>query len=330
MSMDPHIRLAGKQDMEAVLDLLNGVFSRQQRSSYRRDEKYWHWKYLENPFGSSWLSVAEVGNSIVAVDNLWPWELSYGGQVYKAVQACDSAVHPDYRGQGIFRSLRKWGLENARAQNIDLVFNYPNTQSLSLNLSLGWHYLGKIGWWVKILKPAELITGQGSAQQSKSFTMDEAYSLDIRLIQELVSDSPAEKNLLRINRKPGFHSWRYEKHPSRSYGMVHVENRGRSTIAIFTINQKGKTREMLVVDLLGSPENSPEVIRKAVEAGRKMGVGFVALMRNPEFAGRSLWRAGFVPRKLKNMVVLALNKELQETVKHASNWSLMAGMHDSI
>ncbi|MCK5691801.1 MAG: GNAT family N-acetyltransferase [Bacteroidales bacterium] len=330
MTENPRIRAAESQDMEGVLGLLNGVFSSQQRSTYRRDQKFWNWKYLENPFGRALLSVAEVNNSIVGVDNLWPWELQSGNSLIRAVQACDSAVHPDYRGKGLFTAMRSHGLERAKQEDIDLVFNYPNTHSLSVNLALGWQHLGKVKWWVKLLQPSDVIAGRLSPEHARPVIIDDKYRIDPPLIQELESGSRAESSLIRINRKAGFHAWRYEKHPSRSYGMVRVEHGSNSALAIFTISQKGRTREMVVVDLLGSPGLTLEVIRKALESARQMGVGYVALMDNPEFETGKLWRAGFLSRKLKNMVVLALNKELGENVNHFSNWSLVAGMHDSI
>jgi len=324
------IRRAGNQDMEGVLYLLNLVFSAQQRSTYRRDENFWNWKYLENPFGESLLTVAEADGRIVGFDNLWPWELRYGDSLIRALQPCDSAVHPDYRGRGLFTSMRSHGLEGAEARDFDLIFNYPNAQSLSVNLALGWHHLGKIAWRVKILKPVNVLAGRFSGEHTRPVKMDDAYRLDASLISQLISSDPSGRAPIGINRKEGFHAWRYESHPSRSYGMVQVGPEGSSSLAIFTVNQKGSAREMVIVDLLGSPANTPEVIRAALQAARKMGVGFVALMDNPEFGTGHLWKAGFVPRQLKNMVVLALNKELEETVKHFSNWSLMAAMHDSI
>lgn len=324
------IRAAESSDMKGILELSNAVFSAQQRSTFRRNELYWNWKYQENPFGTSLLSLAEVDNKIVGVDNLWPWEFRKGDSIIRAVQACDSAVHPEHRGKGIFTSMRKHGIERAKNQDVDLIFNFPNANSLPVNLSLGWQPLGKIAWWVKIMKPADVISGRYSSGQAESLIIDEAYRIDPPLIHQVLSTSERKNTLFRIHRKPGFHAWRYENHPSRSYGMVHSGDGNYRTVAIFTINQKGKSREMVIVDLLGSPVNAQAVIKMALEAARNMGVGFVALMNNPEFAGKSLWKAGFMPRRLKNMVVLPLNPDLEGRVNHFSNWSLMAGMHDSI
>jgi hypothetical protein len=316
--------------MEGVLGLLNGVFSAQQRSSSGRDEGYWNWKFRDNPFGASILTVADLDGSIVGVDNLWPWELSLEGSVISAAQPCDSAVHEGQRGKGIFRSMRLYGLERAREGDTGLIFNYPNANSLPLNLSLGWHYLGKIAWWVKILKPLALVAGGSSEGQAEPVLMDGEYALDSTLIDRVDQGWGSGGDLLRINRKPGFHAWRYGQHPYRSYGMVHCQRGGQSTIAIFTINQKGTRREMVIVDLVGSAGNTVPAVKMALQAGRQMGAVYCALMHNPGFATQELWKLGFIRRRFKNMAVLPLDADLQGKANRFANWSLMAGMHDSI
>jgi len=330
MANQPYIRAAEEGDREGVLRLLNEVFGAQQRSSYRRDERFWDWKYRESPFGKSLLTVAEVENKIVGVDNLWPWEFEYGESLIRAVQPCDSAVHPAFRGKGIFTSMRTFGLERARMQEYELVFNYPNQGSLSVNLSLGWHYLGRIAWRVRILKPAALFSAGRSTGQADPLQLDDTFRIDPARIQQAVNNTPPEPGLIRIHHAPGFYTWRYEKHPSRTYGMVGIEHGDRSTVAIFTVNQKGSFREMVIVELLGDRSGILPVIRKVMETGRRLGVAYMALMDTPEYATRKLWRVGFLPRKLKQMVVNPLDPGLEGVVKHFSNWSLMAAMHDSI
>lgn len=87
---------------------------------------------------------------------------------------------------------------------------------------------------------------------------------------------------------------------------------------------------MVVVDMLGSVENTLPLFRRIMDAGRQMNVGFIAVMDNMFFNTPALWRLGFVKRCYKNMVVLPLDLTLESHVKGYGNWSLMAGMHDSI
>jgi GNAT superfamily N-acetyltransferase len=330
MGSDAVIRTAGSNDKEGVLELLNNVFSPQQRGTFSRDERYWKWKFRESPFGESMVTVAELDHRIVGVDHLWPWELSLDGSVIRAAQPCDSAVHPGYRGQGIFTSMRVFGMERAAEQDIRILFNFPNANSLPVNRSLGWHYLGKIAWWVRIIRPVKVISGRLTGGQAEPMVPGGQYALDPEMIDRVNSRYATGEGLIRIHRKPGFHAWRYGNHPYRSYGMVHYRGTGGETIAIFTVNRKGNYSEMVIVDLVGSERNTQQVVQMALEAGRRMGAGYLALMNNAAFNTRGLWKSGFIPRRLKNMVTLPLDARLEGRADRFAKWSLMAGMHDSI
>lgn len=328
--MNKIIRLADDKDKDEILSLLNNVFSEKQRTSILREEQYWNWKFKEGPWGKSILTIAEIDKKIVGVDNLWPWELKLRNQTIKALQPCDSVVDKDFRGQGIFKLMRLHGLKKAQEQNFNLLFNYPNKNSLPLNISLGYHFQGKIPWRVKIFKPVNIIQGMFSDNKTESVTIDNLYQLDIDLINEVAQKDDSFDQYIKINRVPGFHEWRYLNHPHRSYGMVMYGKGYKRTIVIFTINKKGESSEMVVVDIIGSNEYIIPVIKKVTEAGKKMNVSFIAMMDNPKYKTSELWKIGFFKRRFKNMVVLPFDLRLENIVKGYSNWSLMAGLHDSI
>jgi hypothetical protein len=87
---------------------------------------------------------------------------------------------------------------------------------------------------------------------------------------------------------------------------------------------------MVIVDIIGSTCNTVPVLKMVSDAGRQMNAGFVTIMNNPRFETHELWRIGFLKMKFKNMVVLPLDLSLEGIIKDYSNWSLMAGMHDSV
>ena len=328
--IDPIIRFSEEKDKEEILSLLNSGFLGIQRSSRKRNEKFWDWKIINNPFGKSLLTIAESDGKIIAVSNFWPWEFNIRGSVIKALQPCDSMVHPDYRGKGIFKLMRLYGLELARKSGFKFLFNFPNRNSLKAYLSIGWHYQGKILWHIKILNPLKFMHGLYYQNKTDPFNIGSNYAIDIDIINRTYLNSFCYNGYLKINRIEGFHEWRYLNHYNRSYGMVFYENGKKSTIAIFTVNQNNKTREMVIVDLIGSTENSVPLIKMVLEAGRQMNVDMIAMMNNPLFKTSALMRVGFVPIKYKNMVVLPLDLSLEAIIKDYSSWSLMACLHDSI
>jgi len=295
-----------------------------------RSDSFWNWKYKENPFGESTLTVAETDDKIVGFDNLWPWEFNVNGVTIRAVQPCDSVVHPNYRGSGILKTMRIHGMEIVKRNGVQLLFNFPNKYSLRSNISLGWHFMGKVKWWVKILKPVDVLYGRLSPGKAESVAVDSEYSLDMDLIKQTVENTLPNEGLLNINRKYGFHEWRYIKHPTRSYGMVHYNDGTSSIIAIFTLNQNIRTRELVLVDFIGSCDNTLGIIDLVLDVGKQMNAGYVAIMDNPVYLPDKLWQNGFIPFKFKNMVTMPLDFNLNKISRSYSNWSLMASMHDSI
>lgn len=328
--MNETIRLAKNEDKEKILDLLDSVFSEKQRTTSKRELEYWNWKFLDNPYGRALLTVAEADNKVIAVNNLWPWEFNFRGSVLRALQPCDSAVHPDFRGKGLFKKMRLHGIQMALQDNYDLFFNFPNEMSLNAYLSLGWHYLGKIRWWIKILKPFAVISSEYSEVKSHPEKLNGIDDIDIGRFNAIIDKSVSYDGYIQTNYLKEFAEWRYLSHPNREYGMVHVENKGKGLLAIYTINLKGKSREMVVVDIIGSKEYLLPLMNKVISTAKRKKIGMIALMNNSRFQTSELFRLGFVPKKTKNMVTLPLKPELEMICRDYRNWSLMAGMHDSI
>jgi hypothetical protein len=324
------IRLATENDKDKVLLLLNSVFKNQQRSSSLRGDDYWKWKFAASPYGKSVLSVAELGEEIVAVDNLWPWEFNIRGGIYKAYQPCDSVVHPKVRGQNLFKKMRLFGLDVIREENPSFLFNFPNKQSINTNLSLGWSGLGKIPWMVKVIRPFKIINGLNKTTKSEAGTIDDVYNLDIPLLEAIDKDCLNYDGYIRTNRKAGYFDWRYLQHPSRQYGMIYLEKGRYRLSAVFTINQLSSYREMFIIELIGDKKLTYDILKLAVNKAAKMGVSILALVHNSSFEMSRLWQLGFIRYKVKNMVVLPLDLRFESIIKSYKNWSMFACLHDSL
>lgn len=324
------LRTAEESDQQEILNLLNNVFSEQQRSNVKRSAEYWQWKCQQNPFGKSILSVIEIDGKIIGFDHLWRWEIRCRNEILKAVQPCDSAVDPDYTGRGYFRQLRTFGLNCAKEDGVRFSFNFPNKNSLPLNRSLGNIVYGSLQWRVKILKPLSVGKSLFTEKQVNPITVQDPWVIDSDLMDEIVAGTDKFDKFLSINRKKGFHKWRYIDRPTRQYGMVTFIHKSKRGAAVFTVNQKGHLKEMVVVDLLGELSVFSLVMLKLEQAAKKMGCGYIALMENQRFDTKSLWRRGYIKKRLKNMVVLPFDPQLEYVLRSVNNWSIVAGMHDSI
>jgi len=324
------IRSAKESDKEQVLMLLNDVFSSQQRMEYERDNAYWNWKFIDSVYGPSILTVAESEGEIIGVDHLWPWVFCFKGELLKAVQPCDAAVHKDYRGAGLFKQMRKFGLNEAEKKGFRLAFNFPNENSLPGNRSLGATYLGKITWWVRILKPVHLVANKLFNLKETNFILPEEYRLETEYLDRLSREHKPDERFIQIHRLPEFHQWRYSDHPSRRYGMVKIREDNKETALIFTVVQNGARLEMVVVDFVGGICSKKRIVQSMVQAAKKLDADFIAVMNNKMYGIGRLWTNLFIKKKLKNMVVLPVNSEIDKNITSFEHWSLMAGLHDSI
>jgi predicted N-acetyltransferase YhbS len=327
---DIHIRLAEEGDKSQILKLLNQVFSQQQHTRFERGESFWNWKYETSPFGESSIMVAVDEENIVAVGNLWPWEFSCRATMIKALQPCDSVVHPNYQGRGLFSRMRMQGINLAKSLDYNLIFNFPNEQSLPAYLSLGWTYVGKIEWWVKILKPINLIKGKFSSVQIVAEKIDEKYAIDPVKLNRISSYAENFDNYIKINHSVEYFNWRFVQHYNRMYGMVSAGEGRHECCAVFAVNKKGNSREMVVMELIGKPGLTKPLIDIIVDTGKEIDVDFIALMKDERAIPEGLWKYGFVRKKLKNMVVLPLDINLEKHVTMFKNWSMRASLHDSI
>src|SRR5699024_4695801 len=172
--------------------------------------------------------------------------------------------------------------------------------------------------------------GTFNSELASASAIDEKFSMDIDKLDHISETYYDFDQLISINRKAGFYEWRYQNRPNRQYGMISFEQGRKMIGAIFTMNRKGESREMVLVDLLGDPALSSYLFKKIVEAAKFMDATFLALMDNPKFTTHQLWKRGFIKKKMKNLVVLPFDLSIESKVTHIENWSLVAGMHDSI
>ncbi|NLW21719.1 MAG: GNAT family N-acetyltransferase [Tissierellia bacterium] len=116
------ITITEKKDF---VNLFNEVF----HTDYGLD--WFDWKYMDNIYGDSYIVFAYHGDRIVGIRSFWRNDIDG----HLSYQPCDTAVHKDYRGQGIFSNMSLVALEKVKGA---FIYNFPNENSLPGNLKLGW------------------------------------------------------------------------------------------------------------------------------------------------------------------------------------------------
>lgn len=115
----------------------------------QKDKNWFNWKFRDNPFGEAIMSCAEDDNKIIGcvaygIQNFW-----LNGKTIKGVLSFETFVHPEYQGEGVFSKLIKLGEETVKSKGIDLMLNFPNSNSLRGFVKGGWKPIDSPEYWIK-------------------------------------------------------------------------------------------------------------------------------------------------------------------------------------
>jgi len=302
------------QDLDGVLELLR--LSLGETAVLARSPELFAWKHLQNPFGRSILLVAEGADAaVIGFRAFMRWRLSApGGVELSCVRAVDTATHPDFQRRGIFRRLTPEGLDAARGEGVDLVFNTPNPKSRAGYLTMGWGDVGPIG---VLAAPARGImrgrVGAGIVPEPADFVRD---SKPVGTLH--VDDRPARG--LRTPRTPEYLAWRYNGHPTARYAQVE----DRDSFALVRPTYRSGRRELSISDVFGG--HPARAIRRCHLVSRATYLAAWFSKGSPE--RRSLVLSGLVPVprvSILNLVAHPLRNDLPVDVMTPSSWDLALG-----
>ena len=330
-SMEYLVELATEADKEAVLEVMETSFvSVQRSSSVRRGREFWEWKYSSSPFGSASVQKIKLDGKVVAAQTLWPMTFQWQECELHALQACDTVVHPDFRRQGLFNALLRGRKSCAAALNADFIFNFPNANSLPGNLKAGWNFLGRVPWYVRVMKPISLIRDHRKKGLSASMVVPQHYHLTETVAEELEGAGTGDRWGLSLSRPAGYWRWRFCQRPNRQYGLICTEGACES-FAIFTLSKKSSGLiEMVVVDLIATRRSLSPLLRAILRCAREVGAAFVAMMNPQALTSATFYRHGFLPVREKNLDFLPVNPELPREIGEIGRWDLRAAIHDTI
>lgn len=240
------LRPARTEDKSAITNLLKSSLG---DSLIPKSKELWEWKHEQNPFGSSFVLLAEENDEIIGVRAFMQWRWIWKDKIFHAIRAVDTATHPAHQGKGIFKKLTLKQLELCEQQGIDFVFNTPNDQSRPGYLKMGWQQQGKLPLKLSIATPFSL----ASQVIFKKLPASE---------KELNGNAKDEwqnvLNLLKYNKTiaiPGLHtdinelyvSWRYAINPLYNYGFITDH---KNYVLLYRIKEHKLYRELRITDFI--------------------------------------------------------------------------------
>ncbi|SEW15051.1 GNAT family N-acetyltransferase [Natrinema salifodinae] len=126
-------------DRETFLSLYDSVFGRD------RSAEWFRWKFRENPYVDHVpIVVATADGEPVGFRSLFAQEMRAGETVLPAFQPCDTMVHPEHRGRGLFDRMNTRAVERYADGAPSFFFNFPNEHSKRGNEKHGWREIGTV------------------------------------------------------------------------------------------------------------------------------------------------------------------------------------------
>jgi len=112
-------------DETAIIDLFRSEFGRE------RSLAHWRWKFLENPYGGPFISLAWHREKRFLVGNqvLMPFQLCVEGRPLLGGHSLDLVVHHDFRRQGVFEQTALQAFETLRQAGGAVLVAFPNASS---------------------------------------------------------------------------------------------------------------------------------------------------------------------------------------------------------
>lgn len=300
---DIAIRRFVDADLDDVVALVNRAMGSSRRFVF--DRAYWRWKHFDNPSGRSPCLVAvAVDGRIVGVRAFMRWTFLRGDRPVPALRAVDTAIHPDFQGQGLFTRLTKQLLCEVAGERAGFVFNTPNAKSLPGYVRMGWRELGRRTLWLKPLRRLDVayaILRTRVAQGSSGNWDVGGPPIDHLLAGHLEGrfrDDTDEDDRLVTARTTEYLRWRYALNPSARYRAWLASSRRGSAAVVVRGGMRGGLREALLCDIflgtnLGSIVAAISLIRRFC---RESGAHYVAACAASD--GRLaavLAMAGFLP-----------------------------------
>lgn len=329
--MNMNIRVATPEDKPAMIELLKKSLG---ESLIPKSEAFWCWKHEDNPFGHSYVLLAEEGQQLVGLRAFMQWKWQWKGQTYKSIRAVDTATHPDHQGKGIFKKLTLQQAEACKNQGIHFVFNTPNEQSRPGYLKMGWVAQGKMPLKLKVVQPVSLLYSKFFQKNKNVSPIDQSIPAQEwnQDVFQLLNKYVQNEHQLTTALSPAYIKWRYADNPLFKY---HYITDNDNFILISRVKTHSFTKELRIVDfILINPNADPRSINKFIKKSvvqfcKSYGISFVSLSGQQYQTYKKYFEwMGIVPvRSLGPIVTLKdlnMNGHFQDLL-NVKNWGYSLG-----
>lgn len=209
----------------------------------KKDEQWFHWKFEQSPYGKSIMAMAFDGDVVAGCVALGMGRFSYKGKEYKCALSYDTFVNKDYQGHGLFKKLINLAEEEAKRQQVELLYNFPNYQSITGFRHMGWVYRANESIYkIHPVKPFRMLLNAKSIKQP--FIANPSNINDIKHLEFAGEEHThtSNDNCVRMNWHPDYLKWRFLTYPNAEYYVMNGD-----VFGIARIGKRGNLKEAQVL-----------------------------------------------------------------------------------
>ncbi len=300
--MSWQVRDGDEKDLEGILSLRRLVFGEMEKD--KLDPRVWTWEFMENPDGKAFIYVAEEEGRIAGHFADIPRRFWVEGEMVLGTLSLDLMVHPGLRRRGVFFELGNHAARRVREGRRLFMTAYPIRQQTIKGLKkIGWEeivelpvlvypirFRGIVGRYFRIPGAGFLLGGmariihfllfrqKGRNWEDGRIKIDQVHEMDEAFDEFLEKASSLTPVMGVRDRK--YMTWRYFKHPTRSYTLYRALRAGE--MAGYIVLRKVDLLQFnsaVIVDLLALDEDALEaLVLRGIEWSGEEGVDLLAFM----------------------------------------------------
>jgi hypothetical protein len=201
------------------------------------EERYFHWKYRENPAGEVVAYTATDGDTVAAFYGVMPELYLINGEPVKVYQSMDTMTHPDYQRRGLFSKLAKMTYDHLHSteKNFTIV-GIPGVSSYP-------GFVNKLNWkdihhFRYMFLPQAVYKMHSLFRRKDGFEIRNVTEMDVDIATFLerrsLSDKPIQPYLFNE-----FFNWRVFKNITNKYEALRINENGEMVgLCLFSFMEK--------------------------------------------------------------------------------------------
>jgi len=317
-----------EKDISGILSLRKIVFGEMEPDKV--EPRFWRWGFMESPDGKGFIYLARDGDKIIAHFADIPRRFVINGETSPATLSLDLMVHPDYRREGLFVAMGRYGAQRVKREGGLFMMAFPiRPETIEGLIKIGWEkvvplpvlvlpirFSGIFNHYVRFKPLSLLLGGLASAayfllfgwrrgKKPEGVLIEEAKRLD-EAFDEFWQDASRLYPVMGVRTRQ-YLDWRYIQHPTRRYTIYRAIKKGkmRGYIVLRKVELLG-FNSGVIVDLLALDDDALSVlVEKGIQHTRKEGtdlLGVIVPKTHPYY--HTLIRNGFLssPKSFQFMI----------------------------